>query len=246
MQFSSIVALTTFVAVQLAFAGNPLPQRTDISADYGGVAICANVEISLDFLRNYHSANKYGGLDTDRYLAGRRATGCHDSDEALEIIEVVERRQIGTEVDGPYIAFRAKSLSGSIVTGVVGEGGNNHHPRTSRDRWLRLHAPDGVVEVANGKVTAFACPTVATARAVVKAIPPVRQRGANNPHQVAAFSAALKRYGCRPAHGIFKIVDVSDAAFISLGYESGQEWTALDAIDARSRQVGLVFDAGLM
>jgi hypothetical protein len=234
------------LAGQPVLAKTPLPQKTDIPADYGGAAICPNVETTLAFLRNHHVANSYGNLDSTIYLEGRKLSGCRDADRPLEIVEVLERRAIGADTDGPYIAFRARTASGLLVTGVVGEGGNNRHPRTPTERWLRLHAPNGVVEIAKGSGTAYACPTVAAARAAVKAIPPVRKRGANNPHQVTAFRAALKQHKCRAAAGRFNVVGVGNSAFISLGYEAGQDWTALHVTDARLQPAGLVFDASLM
>lgn len=245
MQFASIAALAAAVTAQLAFAEAPLPMKTDIPADYGGAVICSSADTSLAFLRNHHVVNAYGGLDTDKYLLGRKVTGCTDTDQQLQIVEILERRSVGTDADGPYIAFRARTPSGSIVTGVVGEGGNNRHPRTPTERWLRLHAPNGSLQIAKGSAATYSCPSMAAAHAVVSAIPPVKARGAANPNQVAAFRTALKRNRCATVSGLFRIHDVGPSAFISLGYEAGQQWTVLSATDAQSRSIFLLYDASV-
>lgn len=227
-------------------ANERLPLKTDIPADYGGVAICASEAKALELLRNYHVASPYGSLDSSRYLAGLRATGCGPTDTLLEIVQVIERRNVGSDTDGPFMAFRAHTQSGDLVTGVVGEGGNNRHPRTDFERWLRLHAPDGSVGISGKRVGGYSCPTLDAAKAAVRAIPPVARKGQNNPQQVAAFAQARKKLGCAPVSGRFKVSAVHNAAFISVGYESGQDWTALTATDAAGRRRFLIYDASLM
>jgi hypothetical protein len=254
MSFSSawLSAAAIPAAIAVAFGTLPLsanerlPVKTDIPADYGGVAICASEGKALELLRNYHVASTYGSLDSSRYLAGLRATGCGPTDTPLQIVQVIERRNVGNDSDGPFMAFRARTASGAMVTGVVGEGGNNRHARTDFERWLRLHAPDGSVSISGKRIGGYGCPTLDAAKAAVRAIPPVARRGQNNPQQVAAFAQARKKFGCVPVSGRFRVNAVHANAFISVGYEAGQDWTALTATDAAGRRRFLIYDASLM
>ena len=121
--------------------------------------------------------------------------------------------------------------------------GNVKYPPLTLNRWKVLHAPDGTVTIGSKVNRAFRCPSVSAARSVIRLIPSVRNRGAANPAQLRGFAAAIKKHGCRPASGRYTVTALHENAFISLGYEAGEDWTALTAKQGKISGIGLVYDA---
>ena len=121
--------------------------------------------------------------------------------------------------------------------------GNVKYPPLTLNRWKVLHAPDGTLPISFKVNRAFRCPSVPAARSVIRLIPPVRNRGAANPHQLRGFAAAIKKHGCRPTSGRYMVMALHENAFISLGYESGEDWTALTVKQGNISGIGLVYDA---
>lgn len=121
--------------------------------------------------------------------------------------------------------------------------GNVKYPPLTLSRWKLLHAPNGVLPIGSKVNRAFRCPSVQAARSVIRLIPPVRNRGAANPQQLRGFAAAIKKHGCRPTTARYLVTDLHENAFISLGYEAGEDWTALTVKQGNTAGIGLVYDA---
>lgn len=223
----------------------PLPARTDIPEDYSAV-VCPGDAAAIAMLRDHHRESPYGNLDTPEFMRGLAATGCEQDGGPLEIERVIQRRAIGTGQDGPFIAFEARRPNGEIVFGTVDEGGNNAHPRTPLERWAQIHAPGGMLEAQAGEQRAYLCPSTSAAQGVIAAIPPTREPGVEDPRQSQAFASSIRTQRCVEASGRFRVTEVHASAFISLGFEAGEDWTALTAIDVNGNTVGLVYDASLM
>ncbi len=225
-----------------------LPIRTDVPEDYSMVH-CPNEPATRTMLRNYYVTDNKGFLGPT-FFKGLEATGCEQQSGPVTIVEVLERISMGSEPSDTYVAFRSigtgGALKGKQIFGIVHEAGNNQHPRTALDRWKRMHAPNGVVNASPADKRVYICPTPKAAMNVVAAIPPVRQKGVNQPLQVRAKEAAVKANRCGWATGRFRVTAVHNSAFISLGYEVGEHWTALTATDARGKSVGILHDSNLM
>ena len=237
--------LLSAVSAPLLAESLPLPEHRDVPEDYSAV-ICPDEAAAATMLRVYHQESSYGNLETPKFMEGLTATGCEQHGGPLEIDSVIDRRTIGTGQDGPFIAFKAHRPDGTVIFGTVDEGGNNRHPRTPLERWTQLHAPDGFIEAGVDGLATYRCSSPNAAQAVISAIPKGSDTGDADPRQATAFKAALKAQGCAPASGKFRVTEVHSSAFISLGLESGEDWTALTATDASGATVGLVYDASLM
>lgn len=240
-----IALLLSAVSAPLLAQGLSLPERRDIPEDYSAV-ICPNEAAASRMLRDFHAESQYRSLDTPKFMEGLKATGCEQHGGPLEIDAVLDRRPIGDGRDGPFIAFKAHRPDGTIVFGTVDEAGNNRHPRTELERWAQLHAPEGVLQAGANDLPTYRCASPKAAQAVVAAIPQPGRPGVANPKLSAAFKTAIKAQGCSLAMGKFRVTEIHDSAFISLGFEEGEEWTALTATDASGATVGLVYDASLM
>ena len=92
----------------------------------------------------------------------------------------------------------------------------------------------------------YLCPSPADAQKLIQAIVPGREPGAADPQQIKSRDRAFAAARCRIASGEYRITDVRDSQFVSLGPEAGEDWTALIAIDSDGREVGLVYDASVM
>ena len=121
--------------------------------------------------------------------------------------------------------------------------GNVKYPPLTLNRWKLLHAPNGILPIGSKLNRAFRCPSVQAARSVIRLIPPVRNRGAANPQQLRGFAVAIKKHGCRPTTGRYLVTSLHENAFISLGYEAGEDWTALTVKQGNTSGIGLVYDA---
>ncbi|UYV15709.1 hypothetical protein [Porphyrobacter sp. ULC335] len=240
------VAALALSALSPLSANDELPTRTDIPEDLGGVVLCSDINTATRMLREYFVANANGRLDLGMFFKGLEVTGCVQTSGPLEISSVVERRDIASGGEGPFMLFAAHRPSGEQVIGIIDEASNNRHPRNDFERWLYLHAPDGTLTIESGEKRAYVCSDRAAAARVIAAIPPVRRPGERNGHQITAFQTAITQGKCRPAAGRFRVNAVHGSAFISLGYEAGAEWTALTVTDAQGREQAMVFDASLL
>lgn len=95
----------------------------------------------------------------------------------------------------------------------------------------------------NGYYRAYACPTFAAARAVVGEIPASSDRPGTVARQVEAMRAAIRRHGCSPARGTFRLTAAGPQIAINHGYEAEENWVALSARNIRDRGLGLIVDA---
>lgn len=116
-------------------------------------------------------------------------------------------------------------------------------PLQSLAQWrIEMGAPDGVITLSGkphrGYHRAYQCARFAVARAVVTAVPSGRSTA-----QTAALKVALRRHGCTPARGTYQVHAVGREVEINHGPEASENWTALDAMTASGRRVGLVFDS---
>lgn len=239
----------------LSAAGNsvlaqtePLPTRTDVPEDFSMVH-CPNETATRTMLRDYYVKDK-DWINISLFFKGLEATGCKQLSGPVKIIEVLERKSFRAGPSGIHVAFRSvgsgADLNGRQIFGIVHEFGNNQHPRNPLDRWKQIHAPDGVVTAKPAEKRVYLCPTAKAAMNVIAAIPPVHQKGVNQLLQIRAKNAAIKANGCGWANGRFRITAIHTAAFISLGYEAGENWHALTAINARGKQVGILHDSEIM
>lgn len=162
---------------------------------------------------------------------GSRYVACRAKDSVAPIHKQNESRQFG------QVNFAAAASMRSSDTGNV------KYPPITLNRWKVLHAPNGVLPIGAKLNRAFRCPSVQAARSVIRLIPPVRNRGAANPHQLRGFAAAIKKHGCRPTTGRYSVTSLHENAFISLGYEAGEDWTALTVKQGNTSGIGLVYDA---
>jgi hypothetical protein len=226
-----------------AAQGEPLPQRTDIREDFSTV-ICPSEAQARRMLREFYVP---GGpwFDGQTFMRGLGITGCQQLSGPLEIREVVERKQVVDTPTSVYLMYRATRPDGASVFGIVHEAGNNRHPRTAEERWRQNYAPDGSVTANTDRRTTYQCPTPEAAMAVIAAIPRLREneRGTKVSRQTRARDAALTANRCLRADGSYTVSKVHGGVFISLGYEAGQEWTALTVVDKQGRTVGLLYDS---
>lgn len=108
-------------------------------------------------------------------------------------------------------------------------------------------APNGDLSLSGtshrGYYRAYHCARFADARAVVAAIPHGKQPRITAHAQTAAMRAALKRLRCTPASGAYHVTGLGPEVEINHGFEASENWTALEALAASGRTVGLVFDS---
>lgn len=219
----------------------PLPAKTDIPEDFSTV-ICPDEPAARRMLRNHHVEGR-SWFDSPTFMRGLELTGCKQLSGPLQIKRVLDRKTLRSGPSNSYILYEATRPDGGIVYGTVHEEGNNRHPRTPLDRWFQTHAPVGWLQAKRGLRKTYVCQDPQAAKKVVAAIPPLRERGVNNPHRIRARDAAIRTSGCTRTYGRFRIAALHDSIFISTGYEAGESWTALTATDPRGRIVGLLHDA---
>jgi hypothetical protein len=240
----ALVAVAMLIAPSAATAQQePLPRRTDIPADYSTV-ICPNEAQARRMLNEFYVAGDTW-FNGQAFMRGLTATGCQQLSGPLEIRDVLARKRVISTETGIYLLYRATRPSGESVFGVVHEAGNNRHGRTPQEKWLQNYSADGVVTANTDGRTTYVCPTPDAAMAVIAAIPLLRdsERGTKVSRQTRARDAALKANKCTRGDGKYTVSNVHNHAFISLGYESGEEWTALTALDRRGLTVGLLYDS---
>jgi hypothetical protein len=237
------VGMLAMTIMKAAAEVEPLPQRTDIPADYSTV-ICPAEPQARRMLREFYVA---GGqwFNGQVFMSGLDITGCRQLGGPLQIREVLERKRVVDTETGIYLMYRAVRPDGASVFGIVHESGNNRHPRNPEERWRQTNAPEGHVIANTDKRTTYVCPTPEAAMAVVAAIPRLREneRGTKVSRQARARDTALTASRCIRADGTYTVSKVHNSVFISLGYEAGQEWTALTVIDRQGRTVGLLYDS---
>ncbi len=241
------MSLMLMVALQ-ATTALPLPQKTDIQADFSTV-ICPNEAAARRMLDNHYVANpapRNYGINTDLFFAGLKATGCvqggPDAETIIEIKQALARKTIRLASDTEiYLLYRGVNGRGKTVVGIVDEPGNNKFPRNDYERWLVEWTRDGVITVS-GNADAdpvYSCATPLAARNAVKAVP---LKGTERVKR-AAFSKALAANKCsKAARGQYRVATVHEDRTISCGYECEDNYTALTATRG-GRTVGLIFDA---
>lgn len=171
-----------------------------------------------------------GGHGWSRCIAYRPTKANEQANSIAPIHKQNGSRQFG------QVSFAAAASMRSFDTGNV------KYPPITLNRWKVLHAPNGVLPIGAKLNRAFRCPSVQVARSVIRLIPPVRNRGAANPHQLRGFAAAIKKHGCRSTTARYLVTDLHEHAFISLGYEAGEDWTALTVKQGNTSEIGLVYD----
>lgn len=138
-------------------------------------------------------------------------------------------------------------LSLALAAVVAACGSALAQPQAALEAWkTEVGAPDGIVTLTgrshDGYYRAYVCADFDTASAVVRTVPLTGARGRSPAAQSAALQQALRRQGCRPAVGTFRVVALGTEAEINHGVEAAEFWTALDARSG-SISVGLVFDS---
>ncbi len=239
-----LILLAGMVTSPVFAKSEPLPTKIDIPVDLSMVQ-CPNEAAMQMMLRDYYTLNGTR-FDITAFFKGLEVTGCRQSSGPIKITQVIARKSL----DSVHVAFlgvgNGPKPTGDVVFGIVDETLNNTHPRTASERWKKLHAPGGRLIVKTGGKKVYLCATPAAATKVVAAIPPVKQKGVNQPHQIRARDAAIKANGCTLTTGQFDVMGINKSAFISLGNEAGEEWTALTAFNRDGRLVGLLHDSNLM
>jgi hypothetical protein len=220
----------------------PLPAKQDIPADFSTV-ICPDAASAKRMLAEFYVPGQ-SWFDGPTFMRGLGVTGCRQMSGPLQIGKVFERRVLRQGEGSTYIRYEGRRPNGEIVSGIVHEEGNNSHPRTPFEHWMRSHAPDGTVKGGGVKKT-YVCADAAAAIKVVAAIPPARAKGVNNPQQVRARDEAIRASGCRRTQETYRVTAVHRSVFVILGYEASESWTALTAVDAQGRAIGLLHDADL-
>ncbi|MBR0781075.1 hypothetical protein [Bradyrhizobium iriomotense] len=118
----------------------------------------------------------------------------------------------------------------------------------SLEAWKVENAvPDGKVSLSGrsheGYYRAYACPRFDLAEAVVAAIPDRGKIRTTVKRRDAVMAAALHNNNCVPAKGLYRVTAVGHEIEIDRGSEAQEYWTALTAVDASGRTIGLVFDS---
>jgi hypothetical protein len=226
---------------------HPLPRRADISEGFSTV-ICPDEAAARRMFDEFHVPGEQW-LDTSAFMRGLRQTGCDQKSGPVRIAAVLQRKtMVPGQTESNYILYRGERPDGSVLFGIVHEFGNDTFPRTPEERWLRLHARNGMVVAGTNRRKTYVCATPEQARRVVAAIPAIRdsERGKAATRLMAARDKALQQEsGCRPVNGtVYRVVRVHAKAFISLGPDAGEEWTALTVTDSVGRTVGLLYDSG--
>ncbi len=130
-------------------------------------------------------------------------------------------------------AQAALDKDAQIAVEKVSEGANID-PRTGS---IRLSGKSDA-----GYIRAYACPSFAAARKVVSAIPASDERRGEAAQQVSAMRIALRRQGCAPAKGTFRLIAAGPEVLINHGYEAEEYWLALKAVNIHGKDLGLIFD----
>ncbi len=220
----------------------PLPAKTDVPADMGGVVLCADDPTARRMYETYF-VDKPGStlINLDAFFAGLKATGCTQTSGPLTISRVDQRKKLA---DGSYIRFAGLTPDGKPVYGILNEDANNRFPRTDLERWLENRMQNGIINMAEYDRTVYRCPSVQSARAVVTAIPEGEKVSSNR--QVKALKNTLKKQKCgKISIGKFTVKAVHESRWIIYGEEDAQEFTALTVIDENGKTVGLVFDGAM-
>lgn len=146
-----------------------------------------------------------------------------------------------------FTLFSAFTLFLAHAPLVHAQDGSGRTPQSLEDWKIENAAPDGKVSLAgrnhDGYYRAYACPRFDLAEAVVAAIPDRSKTGATVKVQDAAMVAALHKNQCAPAKGLYRVTAVGHEIEIDRGPEAQEYWTALTAVDASGRTIGLVFDS---
>jgi hypothetical protein len=247
---ASPATLAAFLLLTAAAANaqqEPLPRRPDIPENFSTV-ICPDEASARQMLNEFHIRGAQS-FDTSVFMIGLRRTGCDQKSGPIRITQVLQRKTVVPgQTESVYVLYRGERPDGSVVFGVIHEFGNDTFPRTPQERWLRNNARDGVVQAGANRRRTYVCETPGQARGVIAAIPAIRdsERGREATRLLAARDRALRQEpGCRPVRDArYRVVDSHERAFISLGPDAGEEWTALTVTDSSGRTRGLLYDSG--
>jgi hypothetical protein len=230
-----------------AFAMHAEPSvqhKMDIPDGFSAV-LCPSEASALRMMNDFHVGKANGHVDTDRFLEGLRMTGCEQSGGPIVIEAFTATRKIAEIPEADYAVYRGRDSSGRQVFGVTDRYLNDRYPRNPWERWLYIHSDErsGYIDMSKSENPGYVCPTPEAAQKVIAAIPPLKVRGGANPDQVKAKNAALKANRCSSAKARYQILAKHGEVFISLGYEAGEEWTALTAKHPVGKIVGLLYDS---
>ena len=143
--------------------------------------------------------------------------------------------------------FSAFSLFLAYAPLAHAQSGTDRTPQSLEDWKTETAAPDGKVSLSGrnhkGYYRAYACLRFDVAEAVVAAIPDRHKIRTSVKGQDAAMAAALRRNNGVPAKGQYRVTAVGHEVEIDRGSEAQEYWTALTAVEASGRTIGLVFDS---
>jgi hypothetical protein len=224
-----------------------LPRRPDVAENFSTV-ICPDEAAARRMLDEFHVPGS-GWFDTSLFMRGLGQTRCEQKGGPVRITTVLQRKTlVPGQIESVYVLYRGERPDGSPVFGIVHEYGNDTFPRTPEERWMKFNTKNGMVQAGQNRRKTYVCETAQQARRVVAAIPAIRgsERGKNATRLIAARDKALEQErGCRLVSGSqYRVVAIHEKAFISLGPDAGEEWTALSVTDSTGRTLGLLYDSG--
>ena len=222
------------VAFALAFAPaahaqtEALPRQVEIAEDFG-TYLCPSESAGRQMA---------GHLQRSDIAGGYRATGCRarpDRTGTIRITEVLQRFRV--EAFNPpqtYMLYRGTAADGREVIGLVGEEGNDRHPRDALGYFLRDATREGTIEV-EARNPAYVCPDGIAAAKVVVALVAGRPRS-------ALLQQALAANGCAPARGRYRVTALHQRQQAEPSLEAEEDWVALSATDGDGHTVGLLYN----
>lgn len=234
MQVTGWILLALGIAVSPVVAKELLPEKTEIHEDYA-TAICPDEAAGQRMIADYF-------VDATSFVRGLEVTGCAYSSERPEpitIISIIARKSAAP--GETWLLYKGVLANGTSVIGLVEEEGNNAYPPTPLQRWGSMFARGGVLSLSAEDKRGYICPTPGAAIDVVATV--LTTSGAEQ--QLAAFRAALRRHSCAFASGEFRVTELHHSGYIEIGLEASEDWTALSAIDAQGRSVGVIYDSSM-
>ncbi|CEJ15030.1 hypothetical protein BN1110_05366 [bacterium YEK0313] len=229
------------VAFALAFVPaahaqtDALPRQVEIAEDFG-TYLCPSESAGRQMAGHLQRADIAGGY---------RATGCRarpDRSGTIRITEVLQRFRV--EAFNPpqtYMLYRGTAADGRQVIGLVGEEGNDRHPRDALGYFLRDATRDGMIEV-DTRNPAYVCPDGVAAAKVVVALADRARGAAPTARRTALLQQALAANGCSPAAGRYRVTALHQRQQAEPSLEAEEDWVALSATDRDGRTVGLLYN----
>lgn len=143
-------------------------------------------------------------------------------------------------------AFLAASATAPCPPAIAAEGQGAQSIADKIGEGVNIDARTGEIRLSGrsdkGYYRAYACPSFAAARAVIGAVPRPNERRGTVARQVAAMRATLRRQGCSPARGRFRVTALGAEVWINHGYEAEENWVAVNANNVRGSALGLIID----